>query len=64
MRLLPALVGAALATVLAAPAGAAAHGHGGPLVGTDKGIVQGVRAGEWRASWSSGTPPRPWGARR
>lgn len=45
MRLAPALIGAALAaTVLLPGTAAAAHGRGGPVVRTDRGAVQGVRA--------------------
>lgn len=44
MRLVPALIGATLAAVLAVPAAAVAQGRGGPVVHTDRGAVQGVRA--------------------
>src|SRR5690349_20181239 len=44
MRLFPALLGATLAAVLAVPGAAAAQGRGGPVVQTDRGAVQGVRA--------------------
>jgi len=45
MRLVPALIGAALATVVVLPgAAAAAQGRGGPVDRTDRGAVQGVRA--------------------
>ncbi|GID91659.1 carboxylesterase/lipase family protein [Amorphoplanes digitatis] len=45
MRPVSALIGATLAAVLAVPGAAVAHGGGGPVVNTDKGLVQGVRAG-------------------
>ena len=44
MRLVPALIGATLAAVLAVPGAAAAQGRGGPVVKTEHGAVQGVRA--------------------
>ena len=44
MRLAPALIGAALAAIVVLPGAAAAHGGGGPVVRTDRGAVQGVRA--------------------
>ncbi|RSM67663.1 carboxylesterase [Actinoplanes sp. ATCC 53533] len=44
MRLVPALIGAALAVTVVLPGAAAAQGRGGPVVRTDRGAVQGVRA--------------------
>jgi carboxylesterase type B len=44
MRLVPALIGATLAAVLAVPGAAAAQGRGGPVAKTELGAVQGVRA--------------------